>query len=320
MELFKQQVKMDSVKKNLGCVALIFQFFAQQYFSVKSVTETNQKLMPNVGYTIYFFVCFVFLTGQMIYTVTLADDADGDVELSAKTFLTIAVQQSIFVGLILIIFIGLIHSYIKTPLLKKFYLNCFEMSAMCKENFQYVVDFKPVRNSTIKRYAIVLSIFIVLEVIMYGHAVFFSNEQSPFLKIFLGILPFVFLGTLVARFVFMIELVNYLLRVFREILSSAFEKKMQIGNIHDAILRSDNLKREHLKTMKLRNLKKFYFLISENADLINEISGATILTITAVMVIAITSSIYNLFLTVLGKLPAEQTSGKWMVPRWMDAN
>lgn len=300
---------MDSVRKNLGCAAIVFQVFAQQYFSVKSVTEKSQKLMPNVGYTIYFFVCFIFLTCQMIYTVTLVDEEDGDVALSAKTFLTIVVNQSMLVGLILIIFIGLAHSYIKTPLMKKFYLNCFEISSMCKEYFQYELDFKAIRNSTIKKYVILFSTFMVLEFTMYLYAFFYTTDPNPFLKIFFALLPFVFLGTLQSRFIFMVDVVNCLLKIFREILLSVFETKVQIGNIHDAILRSNHLKRQQLKTFKLRNLKKFYFLISENADLINEISGATILTITAVMVIAITSSVYRLFLTVLGKLPAEKMSG-----------
>lgn len=309
------EVKMDSVRKNLGCAAFVFQLFAQQYFSVKSVTEKNQKLMPNVGYTIYFFVSFIFLTCQMIYTVVLVDDEDIDVALSAKTFLTIAVSQSMLVGLILIIFIGLAHSYIKTPSMKKFYLNCFEIASMGKDFFQYDVDFKSVRNSTIKKYAIVFSTFMALEIFMYLYAVFYTNDTNAFLRIFFALLPFVFLGTLTARFLFMVDIINFLLKVFREILLTIFETKVHIGNIHDAILRSNNLKRQQTKTLKLRNLKKFYFLISENADLINEISGATILTITAVMVIAITSSVYRLFLTVLGKLPAEKMSGTCVTTR-----
>lgn len=300
---------MDSVQKNLGLAALVFQIFGQQYFSVKSVTEESKKLMPNVGYTIYFFVCFIFLTCQMIYTVTLVDEGDGDVELSAKTFLTIAVNQSMLVGLILIIFIGLSHSYIKTPLMKKFYLNCFEISSMCKDYFHYEIDFKDFRNSTIKRYFIVFSSFMSLEFAMYLYAILYTNEANVFLKIFCTLSAFLFLGTLQSRFVFMVDIVNVLLKVFREVLLSIFDTKVHVGNIHDAILRSNHLKRQQLKTLKLRNLKKFYFLISENADLINEISGATTLTITAVVVIAITSSVYRLFLTVLGKIPAEKMNG-----------
>lgn len=300
---------MDSVRKNLGYAALIFQIFGQQYFSVKSVTYESQKLMPNVGYTVYFFVSFIVLTCQMIYTVTLVNEEDGDVALSAKTFLTIVVNQSMLVGLLLIIFIGLAHSYVKTPLMKKFYLNCFEISSMCKENFQYEVDYKATRNSTIKKYFVILSTFMALEFFMYVHAHLYTTDPNPFVKIFLALLPFVFLGTLQSRFIFMVDVVNCLLKIFREILVSIFETKVQVGHIQDAIMRSNHLKRQQLKTLKLRNLKKFYFLISENADLINEISGATILTITAVMVIAITSSVYRMFLTVLGKLPAEKMGG-----------
>lgn len=143
---------MKLVVKYFGHCAALFQVFGQQYFSVSTLTSENQKRFPSLKYTLYFIVLLVILTGQMGIFVSIASSESIEEKLTSKTILNYVVTHSMYDGLILIICVSLIQSFITTPLMKKFYLNCFEIARKSEQDFYNSIDHRRIRRKLFRHY------------------------------------------------------------------------------------------------------------------------------------------------------------------------
>lgn len=291
---------------------MLFQLFGQQLFSIKAVTSENQKKYPSLFYTIYFLVVFVVLTGLMLIFASYATAEEISEKLTAKTVLNNIVQHSMYFGLVFIIWVSLIQTYLATPLVKKFFLNCIQIAKMSEQDFGHRIDHRKIRRKVFQFFLSLFLIFFTLQNILYFYESSYEDSDS-FLRICIAIVPMIFLLTTAFKFIFYVKLINFHLEVvltlIKEIMNPLGFKF--IGNL-SVYVRAVKPKqsRDRDLQLKIRNLRKIYNVIFENSVLINRAMGSTILAVTVVMVIVITASGYRLFLAIVRKLPTEKIGGK----------
>jgi hypothetical protein len=298
-------VKMDPVVKYLSHCSILFQLFGHQFFSVKTLSNENQKKFPSLTYTIYFVFVFIVLTSQMIIFSSFAAE-EIHVELSAKTALTSAVQHSMYIGLILIICVSLTESFSSTPLIKKFFLNCLTVAKMCQDEFNKPIDHRRIRGNVLRHFLFIILFLVVSQNLLYIYEKYF-NQPRAFFQTICAILPMTYLNTTGFKYVFYVKLVNFHLETIYEILPEMFNSPKSLENI--LIIKPQRTYKSTSFCIKIRNLRKMYNIVYENSQIINKAMGKTVLTIVTVMVIVITASGYRMFLTVVGKLPVEKLGG-----------
>lgn len=294
---------MDSATKYLNHFAVIFQIFGLQLFSVKSLSATNLTSLPSLAYTIYFVFILVTFTGQMGIFAYFTSGAQEP--LSTKTVLNNGFQRSLYAGLIVIIFISLIKSYVSTPLIKMFYFNCIKISKM-SSGFYNPIDNRQINRNVFNNF--LLTIFIS-KFLVYLYEIYFDQNQVH-LKTFGSIFHLLFLNVTALKFVFYVKLINLYLEAVAKFLTEISKPCVTVeANMNFNV--KTGMPRLPLDTScKIRKLVQIYNLIFENAGLINQSMGATVLAIFSVMVLVITSSGYRVFLTIVGKFPVAAVGGK----------
>lgn len=301
---------MDPVVKYLNHCGALFEIFGHQYFSLKSLTAKNRHDYPSLSYTIYFLLVFVVLTSQMVIFTTFAASSENlDVKLNSKTVLNIIVQHSMYIGLIIIICVSLIQSFVSTPLTKKLYMNCINISQMCAKDFGHVIDHRRIRRYVLKYFIFIISFFLMTQFGLYSFGKS-RGDSADLLQTCIIIIPMIFLHSTAFKFMFYVKILNIHLEAINSILPGIFDvPKLYNGR---GIIPVVNLKLQEISglSIKIQKLRRVYIIICENAELINRTMGKTVLIIIFVMVVAIIASGYRLFLAMVGKLPIEKVGGE----------
>jgi hypothetical protein len=292
--------------KYLGHCAGIFQVFGHHYFPIRSLSYTNQHEFPSWSYTAYFGIVFVTLTTLMVMVATFAASDEVGETLSAKTVLNQAVQHSMYIGLILIICVSLIQSFVSTPLTKKFYLNCLKIARMCKNDFHHTVNYLRLRNNAFRYLLLTTLLLLVTQSAVYFFDKIFFREK--FWPTCIAVSPLLFLNATAFKFIFFVKLVNFHLEIVDDLIQEIFNRPLfERLKLHVTLVQP---KTTSVMELKVRNLRRIFNIVRENSEIVNRSMGVTVLIITAVMVIVITASGYRMFLTIVGRLPVEKAGGK----------
>lgn len=291
----------------LSHCSTLFQLFGNQYFSVRTLTDGNQKNFPTLGYTIYFICAFILLTGDMASYSILASSEETKEMLTAKTLLTLLVQHSMHFGLLIIIFVSLIQSYVSTPLTKKFFLNSIKIASISHYELSHPIDHQRIRREVIRYFFFLILIYILSENILYFYERFFDESKS-YAKTLVAFLPLIYLNTTSFKFIFHVKLVNFHLENVNELIKESFQSPSKL-NEKVKLVKPMKIQTDEL-SVKLQNLRKIYNIIFENSEIINRTLGKTIFTLLVAMVLAITSSGYRLFLSAVGRVSVEKIGGK----------
>lgn len=300
---------MQLAEKHLSHCAAFFQIFGHQYFSVNTLSEKTLSQSPSRWYTFYFFFIFVLMTGQMIVFATFAFSDDLQVQLSSKTILTYVVQHSMYIGLIVIICVSLIQSFTTTLLYKKFFLNCMKITKNCFEDFDLRINNHGVRTFVYKFFISIVSFFVASQTLLYYYETHFGESKVLGKNLF-GTIPLIFLSSTAIKFIFQVKLVNYHMETILNILPKIMQSRIKIVDSLTFYAKPIKPMKSAELSMKIRNIRRMYNIVCENAEIINRSMGATLLAIVIVLVIAITASGYRLFLAMLGKVPEAKLGGK----------
>lgn len=297
---------MDSSLKYLSQCAGIFQLFGHQFFGVKSLSADTQSKKPSLAYKIYFVVLLVALTGQMgAYSFINGSDNDSVREqLNAKTALNAIFQYSTYFGLILTISVTLIQTYVATPLIKKFYINCMRFSRSCVRDFNHVIDYRRLRNNFFRNVALLTLFYFLLEAFFYFYEVSCGIPQV-WMKTIFDIMPISFLILTVVKFVYLVELINFHLGIIHNLVKEVFKRQTSLK----IYVKPSKLEEPPNLKAQVRNLRRMYRDVSDNSELINQSMGLTMLAIIIVAVVHLIASGHRLFLVVVGTVPAEKIGG-----------
>ena len=305
----KKQVKMENARIHLSHCALFFQFFGLQYFSVSSLTSENKKENPSLAYKIYFFIIFFVIVAQTLLFISNASSDDVQMVLNTKTILNYVVQHSMYMFLVIIICVSIISSYLSTTFIKTLYLNCMLISKICNEDFNYTLDYRKSRRNIFKYLLICIIIFVASELLLHLFDWFFDKPRS-FTKSCLTFFPMIFLNFIAFKFIFYVNLVNYQLEPLYFLIGDIFKPPLTIAQNFNYYVKPIKLNKSLKLSQKIRSLRKIYNIISKNAEIINRSMGVPVLTLIALMVIAITASGYRIFLVAVGKFPIEKIGGE----------
>lgn len=308
-DLLDKKMSFSAVKCLSGC-AMIFQLWGHQFFSVASLSDKTQGKWPTIRYTFHFFVSVFLQSSQMGALATLGHSREA---VSAKNFLTYAVQYAMYFGLVFIICISFIQSYATTAAMKQFYRNCISIARMFEVKCSVHIVHSQIKKSLIRKSIFVVVFFVVNESFVYSMDVYFDKPLRPFLNIVAAFFPSMFLATIALKFMFFVQMINLHLVAYNKALKKLFQSysTQKLANVISTIVVTPvNVDEIEVTRLKLRNLRNIYFAISENVEIVNHSMGATILTVIVVMVITFTSIIYKYCLILFHTAPVHSAARK----------
>lgn len=225
----------DSAVKCLSDCALIFQLCGHQFFSVASLFDKKQKKRPTIRYTIHFFISVFIQSSQMGALATLEHSREA---LSAKNILTIVVRYAMFLGLVSIIYISLIQSYMATASMKQFYWNCIKIARMFEVKCSVPIDHRPIKKSLIRNLILFVLFLIVSEGYVYGVEIYLGLKLRPLIKCVTAFFPLMFLATITFKFMFFVQLINLQLETYNKALKRVFEpfSTLKLANVINSIV------------------------------------------------------------------------------------
>lgn len=237
-------------------------------------------------------------------TYVVKDHRVVEENLTAKNVLMFAVQHFMNFGLILVTCASIVQSYTTTHKVKLIFMNFKEILQIFQQNFGSDLDVQKVKVLSRKR-MICVFVFIIL---LHGTVMLINIESGErIFKLILGIFPVLFFLMITNKFIFYVALVNFQLTQLITLLTQTFQSIKIIDNIN-CHLKPKRFKDDSLN--KLRAARKFYNLTQENASLVNESNGLTILIMFVSLVVALTVSGFEILVVIVGGSPVERLSGK----------
>lgn len=299
--------KMSSTEEELNCFLSIFEFMGLQYFSAKSLSEKSLKEKPSFWRVIHLLVLFLLISSIMISYI-IQFNPSRETNVTYKNVLTLVIQYSMNVGMLLIVWVGLFDSFRSVKSMKKILLNVKEIRKLSLLDFRIEIDFKRIRERTWRRFASIIA-FVA---IVHGTFSFWHLETQGVYKALFGVIPMSFVSVIVYKQLFLIDMVNNQLEYLQRLLESVFHYKpiriIDNINFHLTTVKSAEAPEDPMK--KLRATWKLYNIIYNSSNLVNDSLGLTALILLVSMVIALTGSGYEVFVIVMGKLPSSRIPGE----------
>lgn len=301
-EYFKRkEATMDSVVKDLNDCALIFQILGHFFFSIKNVSFRIRDRWPNYKHTFYFIFLFLFLPSSMILFITTRKSSEHTKPVTAKTFLNVVFFDATFGGWVLELCVILLQSYLSTPLTRRFILNCLKIAETCQNDFQHVMDHKPIRNKLARQTLFLVAYFsgtIFFHFFFSKHYFINHSFESEYLLI---ICPLIFATTFVLKFNFHVWIINSQLEAICAIVLNFFPKLPFTGIVNVVSVKPLTVKSYRETTSKLQTITRMYFMISKNADLTNQSMGFTLIVVTLAAVFSMIAGTYRILMTAMGR-------------------
>lgn len=291
---------MDPAVKILSDCVTLFQIFGYQYFSLKSIFVKQNFKGASPWNAIYFALSLTVISCLGILNAWLSSKDSFQSELTAKTALSVIIQQLFQVGLILIYCVSSVQSFTSTSRMKKFFTNSIEISEIYRRSF-HLMDHSRIRSKVFGLFAAV-SVFIVFMNILLH----FVEGENPVTKTVLSIILLVYHAAGIIKIVFLFKLVSFHLSFLNKSLDSMTTKTLDL-NLFTKSMRSNNLQ---IVCFKIKNLRKIYNIVLENSEIINSSCGLTLLTIFSMMIVAVSAFCYKFFLGFVGRVPEYQVSGE----------
>lgn len=284
----------------LDSYLVLFELTGLQYFSLKRLTCDNFKDPPSIFRTIYMFV-LIGVVSFLMYIYIFVDKASVSGVMTSNILMR-AIINSLSIGLILVVSVSLVQSYLSTRATKKIFYNINQMAEICLDEFGVKVNYKRIKASIWKRGATMITFF----VITHGGVTLFLYNDSPeeAFRMLIGSIPILLLFMIIYKFVFYVDMVNNQLEFVETLLDKTFQPEAVkvVGEMCFKNTFDDPLK-------KLRAIRNVYNIIFESGALVNRSNGLTILILLLDLVISITASGYEIFVIAVGSIPIQRIPG-----------
>ncbi|KAL7025145.1 hypothetical protein ACKWTF_013364 [Chironomus riparius] len=288
---------MEAVENLAKCCG-IFQIFGLFYFSIKKLSLKSANLYPSMFYTIHFILILVILTTQSII-LAISTSSDITTAINAKNALNYIIQHSMVIGLILVLIIAFIQSYAATREMKKIFVNFIKISHIFLEDFQHIMDFCTMKMQLYKMIFRTMLYYLASQVVLYIYETYYGINIS-LVRLSIGIFPNIFMSMIIFKFVFFVNLVNYNLSHMTILMQKLFSPQ------HGPAIINVKAKADKKFERNLKTLRKIYYLVQENVELINKSMGFTILVFLGILVLSLISGGYRIFLTFVGRYPVKK--------------
>lgn len=307
------KAKAAKMENELRHVLFVFEIAGLQYFSLsKLTTESAKKSVP-----IFRLLYMIFLLSFVVLLVTgfiLSDELLWSVKSNVKTVIAFTVQNSMNVGMILVSLVSVIQSYCSTSKIQKVFLKNDELTQIYQREFAVSPNIAEVKRVTLIKIWFSLIFFVVTQL-----ALFVANYQLNlnFVQFVLGMFPNMLLFLSALKFLFFVNMINYqlefLMKTVKEFSSVPGLMQLEATKAFDNYVTTVRRSATNNNVEPLRNFQatwKAYAIIYENAGLINDSVGWTVLTIFFLLTVGLTVSSYELFVIAVGGMSIENLPGK----------
>lgn len=283
----------------LNSFLFVFELMGLQYFSL---VHDNLKDRPT-SFRTAFMIVIVTLISTILFCYLLFVPLKAEI-ITSKNVLNFAIKHSMALGLLLVVYTSLIQSYISTRSIKKVYLNTKDIVRISFREFNMPVDFNLIKRAARKSFLLMSLFLVTVHITLSIRKV---NSLLNALDSAFSLFAIFFLLMIVYKFVFYVAMVNNQLLLMRDLLRGIFKniitKPFNLTSSEIVALTEDPLR-------KFRAARKIYNLIYDNAALINDSNGLTILILLISIVITLTASGYEIFISIVGNSQETQISCK----------
>lgn len=275
----------------------LFQIFGLQYFSFKDLGGKLMRKRPDKFYKLYFGFVLILLCSAMSYYVSMVLKID-EKKFIAKNALNILIRLFMNFGLIAVIFIGIVESFVKTNQLKKVYMNIMEVSALCLVHFDYEINYTSFKKSWRKKFYSALGIF----TFSYGLTILtFVYNGHKVLSYLIGFFPIVFFGVIILKFTLHVDLVNLQLENMQNLMTS--EVFMKVNSTNPVNIR-------HVLQNRALALRKIYNIVYDTAEIVSNILAISALLILILLTVIIVNSAFRCVVAVISGLGFEEATSE----------
>lgn len=277
---------MNKSVKILSQIAIIFQFFGMQFFSVgnlfpKRNVSKKSKLFSSVNFLIHLLILFIMLyrVEDIIKTHASEIQSNKNHHINMKIFRGVMAILT-FTLLIVLKLSETIGSKIKEDMLIKFYVNCLEIQQKFETNFQQNVSFLRFRNLMFLKFFLLLAAFIA----SLSKSFTFSNT---FVFLVVDIMAVMTYFSFIFKFGSLVEFANNLYSNLIDVVDKCVEdpKLLENSEIPNEYFQ---LKWKKSAT-KIQKLRSIYSTVKENSSFINKLSNYSIFSSVSLIFLTTTS-------------------------------
>jgi hypothetical protein len=274
---------------------IFFEFTAMQYFSLKNVSSKTAKDPPSRWRLVLATVAFLSFSLLLINQIYLVKTISKEDIVNAKNIFMMIVSESKGLGMCFTVIISVFKSYKSTVDLKLFHLNSRNIVEMLHDN--PISTKRWLRNAWI-RFTVFLCIYFLRMSVFILLYVRSENVGAVILNI---IFPVILYLSIVFKFTFYVDMINWQLDLLHKMLLDFFKPKKMFASS------AKNIQRNMLHHAV--TARKIYNLIYMNAKIINNSNGLSVLFVFIFMIISIIATVYELIAVSFGpsRHPTEES-------------
>lgn len=256
------------IEEGLNSCLLMFELLGLQYFSL---LHDNLKDRPTKFRTAFFVSIILLITLLLTYRI-LFSDFGREEHLKANNVLTYAMEHSLGLGVILVVYTNLIQSYATTVKVKKLFINTKVISQISYETFNVFVDFKHIRNLVLRQMSIMFAFVFTLH---FSVSFLMMKSLEHLVLLALLMFPLLFFLMIVYKYIYYVSTVNHQLLMLHRLLESLFANE-RIEDVNSTTSLTVNCSKDNY-FKKFQACRKIYNLILDNGKLVNETNGLYII-------------------------------------------
>jgi hypothetical protein len=305
----EQKMKAPRVDQELNGMLFFLEILGLQYFSLRSsMKEKRPVKMPSLFRGVHFIITLLLQSALMVGYI-FSDTESLEKQVTAKNILTYTIQNSMKIGMLAVIIVSAAQSFISTRKIKAMYLNMQKLIDLSDADFGVHVDFNGIRHNAKRNTAAVSIFFLLTHGTMIVLEAMSSLERS--LYILMGAPPIIFLLSTVFKFIFYVHMINAELDLLKKLIEGIFNvPKVTILEKDINFIPVKAARDSESPFRKFVSAKKIYNMIYENAVLVNDSMGLTVLMLLIATVITLTASGYEMFVILVEQKMKEKIPGE----------
>lgn len=292
-----------SIVKHLSQISVPFQIFGLQYFSVNQLTVKSLNKSPNYAYKVQFFILIVLvpaLAVEVIYNSTLFRDTTQDAPIvNKRTFFVLAIKSLTRIAFILMVFVGVLASFLNLKKHKKFFIKSCLIDQLARQNFKQSIDSNKIRIIFCAR----MYVFLVSFSILFG----INQKHTHSYLLLINIIPYFIWFTIACKLMLFIDIAKANLKLLERAIIETLNLKLPIQAISRRFTITKSRYYDDLPS-KLLIIKKMLLLVKESIDLSNQLARFEVLILFIINSTYMTSSVYNISLTLAGRIEIDLIS------------
>lgn len=289
-------MKVLKLEEELHNSVMVLEVAGLQYFSLKRLTKLNIDERPSVARVTYVIVISAVFLSMVVFGLAQSNNISKKVEKTSPThnILMAAASSLQWWGRIINFVLTVVHSYITSRKVKKFFLNSREVIQLLIQEFNHVMDLDQINNSAWKRFGIMTFV----TCFCFFFFLYDQRDLSSFAMIVFVTLPtHVFILITVYKFLFFVDLVNQQMKDLNFVLVKLIPRE-------DSKITSEMRLTNGLLT-KLKTARRIFSLIHKNGVLVNTTNGVPILIDVILLILVLLLRGYEMFLIRMGTLPIQ---------------